>query len=146
MAIVWETRRSDGQETTRAMSSEIAASGKYVTTFTSPESGTHIFSGGDLVFLRDVIAEAVDRLEFELSEADLYKRVRSFEEDRPARAGKRWSQEDHERLVQLLENGIAVAEIATALERSPMSIVTRMLLHGIAEVVPVDPDCAKVRD
>lgn len=143
MTVVWETKRTDPQGATRSITSEITAGGKYITTFTTPDSVGHVYSGADLVFLRDVINEAVDRLEFELSEADLYERARTFDEQQPTRAGKRWSEEEHTQLVGLVNDGVAVGEIATKLDRSPMAIVTRMLMHGIAEVTPVDPDRSK---
>ena len=139
MPIVWETRRTDSEGHTRSITSEITEVGQYVTKFISPESGSHIYSGRDLLFLRDVIFEAVERLEFELSDADLYDRIRSLEEERPARAGKRWTLEEHEHLVDLINQGNTVGDIAKKLERSPMSIVTRMLMKGIADIVPLKP-------
>jgi hypothetical protein len=52
---------------------------------------------------------------------------------RPARTGQPWTDEDHERLIELVREGRALTPIADALQRTDQAVVQRM-----RAVLPVD--------
>jgi len=55
---------------------------------------------------------------------------------RPERAGGRWSGEEEVKLAEYFENGIEVNEISILMERSPASIVSRLLKLDLIVVQP----------
>jgi hypothetical protein len=51
-----------------------------------------------------------------------------------SKAGKRWSDEEEDRLRQFLLDGHSIPEVATRLKRSPGSVIARALLRGMIAV------------
>ena len=56
--------------------------------------------------------------------------------EQPARAGGRWTKEDESKLRDLYTSGSDVKAIADVLQRSPASIVSRLLALDLVEVTP----------
>lgn len=52
----------------------------------------------------------------------------------PEQAGKRWSDEEEDRLRELLCHGRSIPEVAAVLKRSPGSVIARALLCGMIAV------------
>ena len=62
-----------------------------------------------------------------------------------SQAGKRWCDEEEGRLRQLLLDGLSISEVATALKRSPGSVIARALLRGMI-AVNVTPELVEQRE
>ena len=136
MSIRWQTHRTDQDGMDHVFSSAFQDDGQLVFELQSPQTGVHQFSGRDVVFLRDVIDQAVSALEAEIEHAT-YDRVADFDLDAPARARKRWSEDDHRMLVEMLWDGNPIGEICEALERTPMAVLTRVFTKGLARLEPI---------
>ena len=55
------------------------------------------------------------------------------EQGRPLRSNARWSEEEDQRLVELLEEGVSTGEIASQFERTRGAIHSRLLSHGLLQ-------------
>jgi DNA-binding NarL/FixJ family response regulator len=55
------------------------------------------------------------------------------EEGRPLRSNLRWSEEEDQQLIQLIEQGILTGEIATQFERTRGAIHSRLQRQGLLE-------------
>ena len=55
------------------------------------------------------------------------------EAGRPLRSNKRWSEEEDQQLIQLIEQGVLTGEIATQFERTRGAIHSRLQRRGLLE-------------
>lgn len=110
--------------------------------FVTLDDEHHIISLEDLAFL----ARAVQSLPRELLEPITVRlapqpqavadTAADMEAKRPGRAGGRWTEDQEVELEGMFKNGLNANEIAKRMDRSPASIVSRLLKLDLVEVRP----------
>lgn len=117
----WSLTKTDDDNRTRTLNFNVSG-GEFAVRFEGDYGGHHL-TGPDLLFLNDVLPEAIKRLEAEL-------------ETKEPRAGKRWTTDEEAKLQAYLTQGHTLEEIAAFLERAYSAIVSRALRLGLIDIIP----------
>ena len=111
--------------------------------FVTADDEVHIIALEDLAFLVRAAASLPRHLLEPTALAQIVAPMPVVDEEpkakkaaRPARAGGRWTDQEESKLCDLYTSGSDVKAIAVALERSPSSIVSRLLAMDLIEVTP----------